>query len=138
MKTFLPSAKKEAKWFLINAQNIALGRICTRAAIILRGKDSPDYTPFFESGNRVVITNASQALLTGRKLRQKTYFSHSGYPGGQKIRTVEKMGWKKVVRNAVYGMLPKNRMRDKLIINLYVYEGPEHEQISQKPVEVKI
>jgi len=139
MKTYLPKAQKVSEWFLIDATNIPMGRLAETAAKILRGKNAPDYTPFFDRGDSVVIINAEKVKLTGKKLAQKTYFSHSGYPGGEHYKSIEKMGWQKVIRSAVYGMLPKNKLRDKQIIRLYTYEGPEHTHTSQNPkvIEVK-
>jgi len=138
MKTYLPEAKKIIKWYLLDAQGVALGRVASRAALLLRDKSNPDYTPFFDRGNAVVIVNASKILLSGRKLLQKRYHSHSGYPGGQRSFSVERLGWQKVLRKAIYGMLPKNKLRDRMITRLYIYEGPEHQFDAQRPVKVEL
>ena len=138
MKTLLPEAKKLANWYLLDAENIPLGRLATRAALTLRGRYSPQYTPFLDRGDNIIIINAEKVKLTGKKYSQKSYFSHSQYPGGEKHRSLSKIGWQKVIRHAVYGMLPKNRLRNKMIIRLHVIEGSEHRFAAQKPEKLEL
>ncbi|MEI6455245.1 MAG: 50S ribosomal protein L13 [bacterium] len=128
------TAKKE--WVLIDAENQVLGRLATKAARLLRGKLKTNYTPHVDCGDNVIIINAEKILLTGKKITDKIYLSHSGYPGGQKeITPVELMRKKPgaVVEKAIRGMLPKNRLGRALFRNLYVYAGPDHPHQAQQP-----
>ena len=117
-----------------------LGRLATRAATILRGKHRPDFTPHVDHGDGVIVVNAEKVKLTGRKLEQKTYYRHSGYMGGIKSITAEKLlasaHSDRVVRNAVRGMLPKNSLGRQMLSKLRVYAGPDHPHASQKPEEL--
>ncbi len=133
------TAKKE--WVLIDAENQVLGRLATKAARLLRGKLKTNYTPHVDCGDNVIIINAEKILLTGKKITDKTYLSHSGYPGGQKEVTPVELMKKKpasVVEKAIRGMLPKNRLGRALFRNLYVYAGPEHPHQAQQPKTITL
>jgi len=137
MKTF--SAKKEdiqQKWYVINAEGKVLGRLAVEIAKRLRGKHKPIFTPHMDTGDFVIVVNASKVALTGRKLKDKTYIWHTNYPGGIKSVTAEKLLKERpdrLVENAVKGMLPKNRLGRKLLRKLKVYAGPEHPHQAQQP-----
>lgn len=126
----------EKRWILVDAEDRPLGRISSRIAAILRGKHKPEYTPHMDTGDNVIVINAEKVALSGRKMTDKTYFRHSGYPGSEKFITASEMLEKdptSLVRNAVRGMLPKNRLGRKLLGNLRVYAGPVHPHTSQQP-----
>ncbi|MDY6801282.1 MAG: 50S ribosomal protein L13 [Bacteroidota bacterium] len=134
-------ATVEKNWVLVDAKDEVLGRLASKVAKILRGKNKPSFTPHVDCGDNVIIINASQVKLTGNKMTQKQYVSHSGYPGGQKTTTPEELFSKqpiKVVEKAVKGMLPKNRLGSELYRNLYVYEGSEHQHEAQKPKKIDL
>lgn len=141
-KTFLPQKDEiDKKWWLIDADGMVLGRLATKVADILRGKDKPIYTPFFDTGDFVIVVNAEKIKLTGKKDKQKVYYRHSGYPGGLKEISYEKMITthpERIIKHAVSGMLPKNKLNRKILKKLKVYTGPEHKHIAQKPEAVKI
>jgi large subunit ribosomal protein L13 len=129
------------EWYIVDADNEVLGRLASKVAKILRGKNKPDYTPHVDCGDNIVIINAEKVRLTGNKIVDKTYIRHSGYPGGQKsvnAETVMKKNPSKVVENAVKGMLPKSRLGNAIFKNLYVYNGSEHKHEAQKPKELKL
>ncbi len=136
-KTFVPrSGDIEKKWWLINAEGQVLGRLATEIATLLRGKNKPEFAPFLDTGDFVIVINAEKVRVTGRKLDDKIYYSHSGYPGGLKARSLRELLAKKpeeVIRHAVWGMMPKNRLGHKLIKKLKVYRGPSHPHEAQKP-----
>jgi len=136
-KTYIPKAEEVArKWWLIDADGQVLGRLATTIARLLRGKDKPEFTPFMDTGDFVVVINAEKIKVTGRKLDDKIYYSHSGYPGGLKARTLRELLARKpeeVIRHAVWGMIPKNRLGRKLIKKLKVYRGPNHPHEAQQP-----
>jgi large subunit ribosomal protein L13 len=142
MKTY--SAKKEdieRQWFVIDAQDQVLGRLATRIAHILRGKNKPTFTNHVDTGDFVIVVNAEKIRLTGNKLDDKVYYRHSGYPGGIKGMTARKMLERKpeqVIKTAVKGMLPKNRLGSSMISKLKVYTGPEHPHEAQKPEKMEI
>jgi large subunit ribosomal protein L13 len=132
----------ERKWYVIDAEGQVLGRLATQVATILRGKHKPTFTPHVDTGDFVVIINADKIRLTGKKLDQKIYYRHTGYPGGLKKTTARRMLETKPVfmfREAVRGMLPKGPLGYKMLKKLRVYAGPEHDQAAQKPevLEVK-
>ncbi|MFP4025492.1 MAG: 50S ribosomal protein L13 [Thiohalospira sp.] len=134
-------ATVEKNWVLVDAKDEVLGRLASKVAKILRGKNKPSFTPHVDCGDNVIVINASQIKLTGNKMTQKQYISHSGYPGGQKTTTPEELLSKKpikVVEKAVKGMLPKNRLGSELFRNLFVYEGSEHKHEAQKPKKVDL
>jgi len=134
-------ATVEKNWVLVDAKDEVLGRLASKVAKILRGKNKPSFTPHVDCGDNVIIINASQVKLTGNKMTQKQYISHSGYPGGQKTTTPEELFSKqpiRVIEKAVKGMLPKNRLGSELYRNLFVYEGSEHKHEAQKPKKVDL
>ena len=142
MKTFMkrPEDVKRA-WFLIDAQGKTLGRMATKIAVILRGKNKPEYTPHVDTGDHIVVINAEKVYVTGKKLTDKMYQTYSGYPGGQKTHSLETMLKNKpeeVIMLAVRGMLPKNTLGRQMLTKLKVYKGSEHPHVAQNPQELKI
>ncbi|MCI9201920.1 MAG: 50S ribosomal protein L13 [Lachnospiraceae bacterium] len=137
MNTFMASpATIERKWYVVDAANMTLGRLASEVAKVLRGKNKPIYTPHMDTGDYVIIVNAAQIKVTGKKLDQKIYYHHSDYVGGLKQTTLKEMLAKKperVVEHAVKGMLPKGPLGRQMYRKLHVYAGPEHEQAAQKP-----
>lgn len=128
-------------WYLLDATGMILGRMATKVATILYGKHKPIFTPSVDCGDNVIIINAAKVRLTGRKASQKTYFTHSGYPGGAKTFTFEKMMEKspeKVVRLAISGMLPKNRLAKKMIKKLKVYADDKHPHSAHKLQKLEV
>jgi len=124
------------EWVLVDATDMVLGRLATKVAMILRGKYKPSFTPHVDCGDNVVVINAEKVRLTGNKLNDKIYLSYSGYPGGQRVQTPAELMSKypeRLVEKAVRGMLPKNRLGDKIYGNLKVYVGSEHKQEAQNP-----
>lgn len=142
MSTFMAKAETiERKWYVLDAAGKPLGKTAAAAANILRGKHRPEFTPHADCGEFVIIINAAQAVLTGKKLYQKKYYHHSGYIGGLKTVTAKQMMAEKpelAMQIAVKGMLPKNSIGDKSITRLKVYAGAEHEQQAQKPVAYEV
>ena len=138
------SANKETvtkEWVIVDATNVALGRLSTEIAMLLRGKRKPNYTPHVDCGDNVIVINAEKVRLTGKKMTDRVHFSHSGYPGGQRLTTPEQMMKKNpasLVEHAVRGMLPKSRLGRVLFTNMFVYAGPEHPHEAQKPKEVNL
>ena len=128
-------------WILVDAKNEPLGRIASKVANLIRGKHKTNFTPHVDGGDYVVVINAADVKLTGNKWEDKKYITFSGYPGGQKTATANEMMAKKptfMVEKAVKGMLPKNKLGRKMIKNLYVYAGAEHEQTAQQPKAIKL
>ena len=124
------------EWFVVDATDEVLGRLASKVAKILRGKNKPSYTPHVDCGDNVVIINAEKVRLTGNKLKDKLYVRYSGYPGGQRFQTPAEILAKypeRLVEKAVKGMLPKNRLGRKLFTNMKVYVGAEHKQEAQQP-----
>ena len=138
------SANKQTvqkNWVLVDAEGQSLGRLASKVAYVLRGKHKPSFTPHVDCGDNVVVINAEKIALSGRKLFDKEYVRHTGFPGGQRFTTPEEMLSKqpvKVVENAVRGMLPKNRLGRELFRNVYVYEGSEHKQEAQQPKAIDL
>ncbi len=141
MKTYVPKKDElEKKWWLIDAEGKVLGRLATEIAVLLRGKKNPKYIDFMDSGDFVVVINAEKVKVTGKKMEQKKYYSHSGYPGGLKERTLKELLAKKpeeVIKKAVWGMIPKNRLGRSIHKKLKVYRGTEHPHQAQKPQEYR-
>ena len=137
MKTvYVNPAEAPRQWYVIDATDHPLGRVAARVASVVRGKHRPYYTPHQEVGDRVIIVNASKVRLTGNKVAAKLYYRHSGYPGGLKSETFEKVAVRKPtfpLERAVRGMLPKGRLGRKLFNNVKVYPGAEHPHTSQRP-----
>ena len=140
MKTTIPSAPSiERQWHLIDADGAVLGRIASKAAKILMGKNKPSYTPFIDTGDHVIVVNAAKVKLTGNKEEQKLYRRHSGYPGGlteTQARKVRATRPTRTVEEAVQGMLPKSKLGKQMYRKLQVYAGPKHPHEAQKPVEL--
>jgi len=127
------------KWWVVDAEGKNLGRLASEISVVLRGKNKPQYTPHVDTGDFVVVVNAQKIAVTGNKLRGKIYYRHSGYPGGLKSRTLGQMLERRpneVLRKAVKGMLPKNRLAAKQLGKLKIYSGPEHPHAAQKPEEL--
>jgi len=142
MKTY--QAKKEEvehQWFLVNAEGKVLGRLATELAEILRGKKKPIYTPHVDTGDFVVVINASKISLTGKKMKDKIYYHHSGHPGGIKAISAEKLLAQKpteLIRKAVKGMLPKNSLGRQMLTKLKIFAGPNHRHEAQGPIPLEI
>jgi large subunit ribosomal protein L13 len=138
------SAKKnevERSWYLIDAENKVLGRLATKIADILRGKHKPIFTPHIDTGDFVIVINAEKIHLSGNKLKNKLYYRHSGYPGGLKVTSAGEMLKKKpgnLIKLAVGGMLPKNKLGRKQLKKLKIYSGVDHPHSAQKPKVLKI
>jgi large subunit ribosomal protein L13 len=133
--------KDNRRWYHMDASDQVLGRLASKAAVALMGKDRPDYTPNVDTGAYVVVTNAERVRLTGRKMEQKVYRHHSGYPGGLKETTVAEALEKhpeRVIREAVRRMLPKSKLGDAMIKKLKVYAGPDHPHTYHKPEELRV
>lgn len=141
-KTFVAKPHEvERKWYVVDAEGKTLGRLASQIAAILRGKHKPIYTPHVDCGDFVIVVNADKVKLTGKKLKEKVYYRHSGYPGGLKSITAEKLLEKKperVIELAVWGMLPHNRLGRKMYKKLKVYAGPEHPHAAQKPEPLEL
>ena len=132
----------ERRWHVVDAEGQTLGRLATRIADVLRGKDKPVYTPHVDTGDFVIVVNAEKIAVTGKKLDDKIYYRHSGYPGGIKQRTLREQLDRRpteVLRVAVKGMLPKNKLAARQLTKLKIYAGPEHPHTAQapQPLEVK-
>jgi large subunit ribosomal protein L13 len=136
------SVKKEdaqRKWYLVDADGETVGRISTKIASILRGKNKPSYTPHSDTGDYVIVINAEKARFTGNKMAEKEYISHSLYPGGQKIIVAKDLVQKKptaIVETAIKGMLPKTKLGKAMAKKLFVYAGSEHPHAAQKPEQI--
>ncbi|MCI9517135.1 MAG: 50S ribosomal protein L13 [Lachnospiraceae bacterium] len=137
MNSYMASpATIERKWYVVDATGYTLGRLASEVAKILRGKNKPIFTPHIDTGDYVIVTNAEQIKVTGKKLEQKIYYRHSDYVGGMKETTLKEMLNKKperVIELAVKGMLPKGPLGRQMITKLHVYAGPEHKHEAQKP-----
>lgn len=137
MKTYsVKQADITRKWYLVDAEGIALGRLAAELAKILKGKNKPIYSTHLDVGDNVIVVNADKVLLTGNKLQGKVYYRHSGYPGGLRETTYEVLMRDKpemVVEKAVRGMLPKNRLGRSMLGKLHVYAGPDHPHQAQQP-----
>lgn len=144
MKTYI--AKEEEvldsrHWYIVDAENQILGRMASQIASILKGKHKPIYSPHQDAGDFVVVVNAEKIKVTGNKLKDKIYYRHSGYPGGQKATSLEQMLQKhpeRVVELAVKRMLPKNSLGRKMFMKLKVYSGPDHPHKAQMPEQLKL
>lgn len=140
MKTFMQRPEDvKRKWFLIDAQGKILGRLATSIAVILRGKNKPEYTPHVDTGDHIIVINAEKIRVTGKKMKDKIYQTYSGYPGGQKEYSLETMLKNKpeeVIMLAVRGMLPHNTLGRQMLTKLKVYKGSEHPHAAQSPQEL--
>ena len=142
MKTYVATPlNRQRDWYVVDAEGKTLGRLATQIADVLRGKRKPEYTPHCDTGDFVVVVNAEKITVTGRKLEQKTYYRHSGYPGGLRSRTLGEMLDRRpddVIRKAVKGMLPRNRLARAQLTKLKVYAGPDHPHKAQQPKPLEI
>ncbi len=142
MKSYMARPRAvERRWYLIDAEGQTLGRLATQIADALRGKRKPTYTPHVDTGDFVVVVNAEKISVTGSKRQEKMYYRHSGYPGGLKSRTLNDMLERRpeeVIRLAVRGMLPKNRLARKQLTKLKVYAGPDHPHEAQAPQPLEV
>jgi len=142
VKTYVATpTDRERSWVLVDASGKTLGRLATQIADILRGKRKPEYTPHIDTGDFVVVINAREVAVTGNKREQKRYYRHSGYPGGLRSRTLGEQLERRpeeVIRRAVRGMLPRNRLSRRQITKLKVYAGPDHPHAAQKPEPLEI
>ena len=138
------SAKKEEvtrEWYIVDAEGESVGRLCTKVTDVLRGKHKPSFTPHVDTGDYVIVINVDKIRFTGNKWAQKTYISHTGYPGGQRSITAAELQKKKpyaIVEKAVKGMLPKNKLAKQMFKKLFVYTGTDHPHAAQKPKQLKI
>jgi large subunit ribosomal protein L13 len=142
MKTYTAKSKEiEKKWYLIDAKGVTLGHLATVTADLLRGKNKSLYSPSVDCGDNIIIINTKEIKITGQKLKNKKYYSHSGYPGGLKEKTLGEMMEKnanQVVSRAVKGMLPKNKLSNQIIKKLKLYEESDHAHEAQKPEKLEI
>ena len=142
MKTIsIKKSEINKNWWLADAEGQVLGRFASKIAQILRGKHKPDFTPHMDMGDFVVIVNAEKITVTGNKETEKTYFSHTGYPGGVKnksLASVRKTNPERILMNAVKGMLPHNKLGRSILRHLKVYNGPEHPHAAQNPKNLEV
>ena len=141
-KTYVATPEtRQRDWYVVDAEGKTLGRLATRIADALRGKRKPEYTPHIDTGDFVVVVNAEKIVVTGKKLQDKRYYRHSGYPGGLRSRTLAEMldrQPEEVIRKAVKGMLPRNRLARAQLTKLKVYAGPDHPHAAQQPKPLEI
>ncbi len=142
MSTFMAKASNvERQWYVIDAENLVLGRLASQIAAMLRGKHKPTFTPHVDTGDYIIVVNAEKLVLTGKKLDQKMYRHHTGYPGGLKETTYRRLMATKpefALKEAVRGMLPKGPLGYAMLKKLHVYAGPNHEHQAQKPVVFEV
>jgi len=142
MKTYVATpTQREREWVVVDASGKTLGRLATQIAMILRGKHKPDFTPHCDVGDFVVVVNAEKVAVTGKKMQDKLYHRHSGYPGGLRTRTLTEMLDRRpeeVIRKAVKGMLPRNRLARMQMRKLKIYAGPAHPHAAQQPKPMEI
>ncbi len=142
MKTYLAKDEElDRKWYLVNAEGKVLGRLSTELAKILKGKNKPTYTPHLDTGDFVIVVNAGKVSLTGKKMKDKIYYHHTGYPGGIKEMNAEKLLARKpteMIRMAVRGMLPKTSLGRQMLRKLKIYSGPNHPHEAQKPISLEL
>ncbi len=141
-KTYMAKpGEVERRWYVVDAKDKVVGRLASRIAMILMGKHKPHYTPHLDTGDFVVVINASRVRFTGRKWEQKCYYRHSGYPGGLKVRKAREVLEKnpeEILRHAVRGMLPKNHLGRRLLKKLKIYPGESHPHQAQKPAQLEL
>jgi large subunit ribosomal protein L13 len=142
MKTYVAKpTDRERNWFVVDAEGKTLGRLATQIADLLRGKRKPAYTPHIDTGDFVVVVNAEKVAVTGAKRTDKRYYRHSGYPGGLRSRSFQELQDhrpEEIIRLAVKGMMPRNRLARKQITKLKIYAGPDHPHAAQKPETLEI
>ena len=128
------------EWYLIDAEDLIVGRVATRIAMLIRGKHKPTFTPHVDCGDKVIVINAEKIRFTGKKMQDKQYIHYTGYPGGQRFATPAQLLTRKpeeVLRKAVYGMVPGNKLRKPVMKNLHIYAGPEHPHVAQNPKKLE-
>ncbi len=138
---YLNKATVQKEWVVIDATDLPLGRLAARVSLVLRGKTKPGFTPNVDCGDNVIVINAEKVALKGKKMTDRVYTRYTGYPGGQRFTTPKEILAKRpteLVRRAVKGMLPKNRLGAKLLGNLHIYAGPEHPHQAQNPKPIKL
>ena len=138
---FTHEAAADKKWYLVDAENQVVGRLASRVAYILRGKNKPSYTPHSDCGDNVIIINADKVRFTGKKTDQKEYKRYTGYPGGQRIATPKELYQRKpteILTHAIHGMLPKHRLGRAINTNVFIYAGTEHKHEAQQPIKLDI
>ena len=138
---YLNKATVKKEWVVIDATDLALGRLASRVALVLRGKNKPGFTPNVDCGDNVIVVNAEKVALSGKKMTDRVYTRYTGYPGVQRFTTPKEILQTRpaeLIRRAVKGMLPKTRLGDKILGNLFVYAGPEHPHQAQQPREIKL
>lgn len=131
----------EKKWYLVDAENQVVGRLASRVAYILRGKNKTSYTPHTDCGDCIIIINAEKVRFTGKKFEDKQYIRYTGYPGGQRFaspKTLIKQKPEEILKHAIHGMLPKNRLGREINTNVFIYAGTEHNHEAQKPQKLDI
>ena len=137
----LNSATADKQWVVIDAMDLPLGRLASRVALVLRGKNKPGFTPNVDCGDNVIVVNAEKVVLKGKKMTNRVYTRYTGYPGGQRFTTPREIlnstHPERLVEKAVRGMLPKTRLGEKIFHNLHVYAGPEHPHQAQNPKQIK-
>lgn len=142
MKTYMARSEDiDKKWYLIDGEGKTVGRLATKIARLLRGKEKPEFTPHADIGDFVIVVNADKVKFTGNKWNQKTYYRHTGHPGGIKSITAQDMLEKnpeEILKKAVWGMLPKNKWQKKLITRLKIYTGNEHPHAPQQPENLEV
>lgn len=137
----LNKATVDKQWVVIDATDLPLGRLASRVALVLRGKNKPGFTPHVDCGDNVIVVNADKVILKGKKMTNRVYVRYTGYPGGQRFTTPKEILEKRpaeLVRRAVKGMLPKTRLGDKILGNLHIYAGSEHPHQAQQPRQIKL
>ena len=138
----LNSATADKQWVVIDATDLPLGRLASRVALVLRGKNKPGFTPNVDCGDNVIVVNAEKVVLKGKKMTNRVYTRYTGYPGGQRFTTPREIlnstHPERLVEKAVRGMLPKTRLGEKIFHNLHVYAGPEHPHQAQNPKQIKL
>lgn len=141
-KTYFPKQNDvKEKWHIVDAEGVVLGRLASQVAAVLRGKNNPQFTPYQDMREYVIVINAEKVRLTGKKAEMKTYFSHSGYIGHEKFTSLKELMEKypeRIIEKSVKGMLPKNTLGRKMFQKLKVYAGSEHPHTAQQPVELKV
>ena len=138
---YLNKATVKKEWVVIDATDLALGRLASRVALVLRGKNKPGFTPNVDCGDNVIVINAEKVALGGKKMTDRVYTRYTGFPGGQRFSTPKEILQKRpaeLIRKAVKGMLPKRRLGDDILGNLHVYAGPVHPHQAQQPREIKL
>lgn len=142
MKTFMANESTiTRKWYVVDAKDKTLGRLSTEVASVLKGKHKPTYTPHVDNGDYVIVVNAEKIKLTGKKWDKKLYYSHSGYSGGLKSKTAREVMTKfptRMVEKAIIGMLPHTKLGSQMAKKLFVYAGPEHKHIAQRPESLEV